>query len=86
MASYRVDLSRSARKELRALDRQWVPRVFAAVESLGINPRPPGYRKMEGYDNSYRIRIGIYRVIYEIQDDVLVVLVVKIGPRGNVYR
>ncbi|MES2705479.1 MAG: type II toxin-antitoxin system RelE/ParE family toxin [Verrucomicrobiota bacterium] len=86
MASYQVELSRSASRDLRAIDRKWIPRILLAVEALARDPRPDGCRKLVGSAHTYRIRIGDYRVIYDIQDNVLAVLVVKIRPRGDAYR
>ena len=86
MASYRVDFSRSAAKELRKIDKQWIPRIVEAAEALGADPRPNGCRKLVGADHTYRIRVGDYRIIYDIQDNVLVVLVVRVRHRGDAYR
>lgn len=59
---------------------------MAAIESLESDPRPVGCKKLVGSDHTYRLRIGDYRVVYEIQDDILVILVVRIRHRGDVYR
>ena len=56
------------------------------MRGLAANPRPPGVEKLAGPDDFYRIRVGDYRIIYQIQDDVLMILVVKIGHRREVYR
>jgi mRNA interferase RelE/StbE len=60
-------------------------RVLRAAYALADDPRPPGVRKMRGADRQYRIRVGDYRVIYEIHDDVLLVLVIEVGNRREVY-
>jgi mRNA interferase RelE/StbE len=86
MDSYKVELTRSAEKDLRRIDKRYISRVFAAVESLEEEPRPVGCTKLSGSDHTYRIRVGSYRVIYEIEDDRLVVLVIKIGHRKDVYQ
>ncbi|MGA2053356.1 MAG: type II toxin-antitoxin system RelE/ParE family toxin [Opitutales bacterium] len=57
-----------------------------AIDALLENPRPPGGKAMTGLDKTWRIRVGEYRVIYEVQDDRLVVLVIRVGHRGDVYR
>ena len=57
-----------------------------AIDALEANPRPFGYDKLAGRENEYRIRVGDYRIIYAIHDDVLVVLVIEVGPRDQVYR
>lgn len=86
MEKYRVLIKPSAKKELLALsnkkDRQ---RIVRRIEALTENPRPPGCEKLSGYDR-YRLRQGRHRVIYEIHDTDVVVVVVKIGHRRNIYR
>lgn len=86
MASYRVEFAKPAAKDLRAIDRKWIPKILAAVDGLQLDPRPSGCKKLIGSDFTYRIRIGDYRVVYEIEDDVLVVLVVRVRHRRDVYR
>ncbi|MBX3739382.1 MAG: type II toxin-antitoxin system RelE/ParE family toxin [Akkermansiaceae bacterium] len=61
-------------------------RVDAAILKLADDPHPPGSLKLAGDENAYRIRVGDYRIIYEIRNEVLVVLVVKIGHRKDIYR
>jgi len=86
MASCRVELARSAAKDLRGIDRKWIPRIVAAIETLESDPRPPGCKKLVGSDHTYRVRIGDYRVIYDIHDATLIILVVRIRHRRDVYR
>jgi mRNA interferase RelE/StbE len=57
-----------------------------AIRSLADDPRPPGCKRLSGHDALYRIRVGDWRIIYAIEDDKLIVLIVEIGPRGRVYR
>lgn len=83
--SYAIDVRRSAQKSLSKINRQDQDRIIASIESLSDNPRPDGCKKLSGRP-AWRIRIGSYRVIYEIEDDKLVVMVVNIGHRKNVYR
>jgi len=61
-------------------------RIRDAVRSLAEDPRPIGYKKMSGYDNLYRIRVGDWRIIYAIEDDRLIVLVLEVAPRSGIYR
>jgi mRNA interferase RelE/StbE len=86
VGKYRVLIKPSARKELLAIptkkDRQ---RLVRRIEILAEDPRPAGCQKLTGGDR-YRIRQGPYRIVYELQDEELVVLVVKIGHRRDVYR
>jgi len=73
MASYQVELTRSAEKDLRRIDRSRVVLLYEAIERLGDDPRPYGSKKLVGADRTYRIRVGDYRIVYEIEDEVLVV-------------
>ncbi len=66
MASYQIKWKTSAAKELNNLPRQVIPRILAAVDDLAINPMPDGMRKMVDSENSYRIRVGDFRIIYDI--------------------
>jgi mRNA interferase RelE/StbE len=86
MASYRVEIARSASKDLRGIDRKWIPRIVDVIEALESDPRPPGCKKLVGSDHTYRLRVGDYRVVYDIQDDTLVILVVRVRHRRDVYR
>lgn len=86
MTSYRVELSPVAGRELRKLDRVAQRRIQAAIELLADNPRPPGARKLVGSDGEWRVRTGDYRIVYEIRDDVLVVLVLTVGHRREIHR
>ena len=81
----KIKIEKSARKELRALERGVQIRIAKAIRPLRSNPRPPGCKKLKGRD-AYRIRVGSYRVLYEIHDDVLVVLVIKVAHRSKVYQ
>jgi mRNA interferase RelE/StbE len=83
--SHRVDLSR-VRKDLDRLDATTRNRVLVALQDLEDNPRPPSAQRLHGIRDYWRIRVGNWRVIYTIEDQQLVVLVVKIGHRGDVYR
>ena len=83
--SYRIEFTPSARRDMRKLPRHIVPRVDERILSLAENPRPHNVEKLTG-QNRYRVRVGNYRVVYHIHDDVLVVLVVAIGDRKEVYR
>lgn len=83
---YQVKLKSSAEKSLESLPAVVQHRIVLALRSLETNPRPHGSIKMAGSDNLWRIRVGDYRVVYEIQDDVLIVLVIRIGHRRDIYR
>jgi mRNA interferase RelE/StbE len=83
---YRVLLEHGAEKELARLSFEVHERVIAAICALAANPRPPGSRKLVGSKNDWRIRVGDYRVIYEIADDIRVVRVNRVRHRREVYR
>ncbi|MBA3315984.1 MAG: type II toxin-antitoxin system RelE/ParE family toxin [Planctomycetota bacterium] len=85
MANYSVRIKRSAAKELEAVPRDDRRRIAARIERLANDPRPDGCEKLSG-EEKYRIRQGDYRILYEIVDRELIVAVVKIGHRRNVYR
>ena len=85
MASYELVFKRSVAKDLRDLPKKDVARVLQRIRALAEDPRPPGCEKLSGLER-YRIRQGDYRIVYEIQDSRLVVLVVKVGHRKDVYR
>jgi mRNA interferase RelE/StbE len=87
VASYSVLLKASAAKEIEAIgqkrDRE---RIVKRIRTLADDPRPPGCEKLTGGENRYRVREGRYRIVYAIEDDRLVVYVVKVGHRKDVYR
>ena len=85
MARYGVRFRKSVGKDLDPIPKKDVQRIMAAIDALADDPRPPQSRKISGSEK-YRLRCGVYRVLYEIQDDVLVVCVVKVGHRKDVYR
>jgi mRNA interferase RelE/StbE len=86
MDSYRIEFTRSAEKDLRRLERSRIASILQEISCLSIDPRPHGVKKLAGAERSYRIRLGDYRVVYEIEDDVLLVLVVRVAHRKDVYR
>ena len=86
VASYRIFIKPSAAKELEAVGtRRDRTRLVAKINSLAIDPRPPGCQKLTGSEK-YRVRQGAYRVVYSIEDDRLVVTVVRVAHRRDVYR
>jgi mRNA interferase RelE/StbE len=84
--AYSILLAPPAERQLKALAPPVQKRIVKRLKSLQNNPRPQGVKKLAGEDDLYRIREGDYRIIYTIQDKDLVVLVVKIGDRKEVYR
>jgi mRNA interferase RelE/StbE len=83
---YRVLLERAAEKDLSRLSSEMHDRVIAAIQALANNPRPPGCRKLAGSKHDWRIRVGDYRVVYEIADAIRVVRVNRVRHRREVYR
>ena len=86
MASYKIEISATAEKQLGKLSRADQIRVLRSILTLGLNPRPRGCRKLKGYDDIYRIRVGIFRVIYSIEEKKVLVIILKIGQRKDIYR
>lgn len=82
---YRIEWSEKAIKQLGKLPRLIVKQIYRRVDSLGEDPRPAGIKKLVGFPY-YRIRVGDYRVIFDIHDDKLVILVLEVGHRKNIYR
>jgi len=86
MDYYKIEFSRSAEKELRRINKSDIPKILEAIENLSEEPRPHGTVKLSGTDFSYRIRIGVYRVIYSIYDEVYLIGIEHIGHRKDVYK
>ncbi len=86
MSRYAVEVARRAVKSIAQLPRSDQQRVRAAIDLLAEEPRPPGCTKLAGEDSVYRVRIGDYRILYEVIDARLIVQVVRVGHRRDVYR
>jgi mRNA interferase RelE/StbE len=82
---YIVLIERYAQKQIMKLDKKIIPVIKASIVDLADNPRPYGYKKLKGED-AYRIRVGDYRVIYEIDDGKIIVTVVLVGHRKDIYK
>lgn len=85
MASYRLEIKRSAAKELTLLPPKDRGRIITRIQALADEPRPVGAEKLSGQER-YRVRQGDYRILYEIEDEILRIMVVRIGHRRDVYR
>ena len=83
---YDVRIARRASKALAGLERRDQQRIRAAIELLADDPRPPACIALTGEEGVYRVRVGQYRIVYEVMDSVLIVQVVRIGHRREVYR
>ncbi len=83
---WRLVIQHEPAKVLRRVPRDVLRRLDRAILSLADDPRPRGYKKLAGFENVYRIRVGDWRITYAIEEDVLVVMVIEIAPRGGAYR
>ncbi len=86
MSDYRVELSASAEKQFRKLQKSVQLRIVRVIRNLASDPRPRGTRRLQGYDDVYRVRTGVHRIIYSIEDRRLLIIILKIGHRKDVYR
>lgn len=86
MGKYKVLISKSAEKEIYKLPVKEILKIKDAIFDLADNPRPFGVKKLEGFNDLYRIRKGNYRIMYEIEDNILTVEVLKVGNRKEVYK
>ncbi len=85
MGRYRVVFRKSITRDMRRIPNRDLRRILDAIDALSEDPRPPGVEKLSGQER-YRVRKGDYRIIYEVKDDQVIVVVVKIGHRKDVYR
>jgi mRNA interferase RelE/StbE len=84
--TYRIEVAPAALRQLRKLDRAAQRRVQAAIELLATEPRPSGAKKLVDGNGEWRVRTGDYRIVYEIQDNVLLILVAAVGHRRDIYE
>jgi mRNA interferase RelE/StbE len=85
MAKYKITFKKSVAKDLRVIPNQEIKRILACIDALADDPRGEGCIKLSGKEQ-YRVRQGLYRIVYEIEDDRLVVLVIKVGHRSGIYK
>lgn len=86
MASYKIEISRTAEKRLKKLPKADRRRVVGAILELAGDPNPRGARKLYGYEDVFRIRVGHYRILYSVSELEIVIIILKIGHRKDVYR
>ena len=86
MACYEIEISRTAERQLRRLPREDQVRVARTMPALADSPFPRGARKLSGHDDVFRVRTGRYRILYSVSERALVIAVLKIGHRRDVYR
>ncbi len=85
MDIYRIEWKASVLKELKRIDKTIVPRIVDTVQSLASNPRPSGVRKIKGSSRLFRVRVANYRVVYEVIDEKLLIHIVRVRHRKDVY-
>jgi len=86
MASFRIEVSATAEKQIRKLRREDQIRVLRAIQALSAEPTPPGSRKVRGYEDVLRIRVGTYRILYRVVGRRLLIIILKVGHRREIYR
>lgn len=86
MANYRIEISSTAEKSLKKIPKKDIVKIVESIQILSINPFPEGCRKLAGEEGTYRIRQGDYRIIYEVEGKKLLILVLKIGHRRDIYK
>ena len=86
MASYNLIWKRSAEKELRKLHRDVIIQMLELAESLKDNPFPAGHKKLVGTEDTYQVRSGDYRLIYQVRNKQLIIEIIRVGHRSDVYR
>lgn len=84
--AHRIEVSPAAARQLKKLDRRVLPQIAAKIDSLAIEPRPRGCEKLSGYRDLYRVRVGDYRIVYAVEDRLVLVVVLKVGDRAEVYQ
>jgi len=85
MAKYRIEFKKSASEELNSLPNKEIKKILSSIDQLIENPRPINSKKLSASER-YRIRVGDYRILYEIKDQILIVCIIKIAHRKDVYR
>ncbi len=86
MVNYNIVISSTAEKSLKKIPKKDIQKIVEAIQILSINPFPNGCRKLSGEENSYRIRQGNYRIIYAVDANKLLILILKIGHRKEIYK
>jgi mRNA interferase RelE/StbE len=86
MAEYRIAVSATAERQIRKLNDSDRQRVVHVIKKLKGEPRPRGCRKLQAYDDIYRIRVGVFRILYSVEDNRLLILILKFGHRKSIYQ
>lgn len=83
---YTLEIEPRARRQLRVLPQDMQRRITGALAQLAQQPRPPDAKRLTGHDRIYRLRVGAYRILYEIEDHIRVILIIEVGHRREVYE
>jgi len=86
MANFRIEVSATAERQIRKLRREDQLRVLRAIQPLATEPNPPGARKVRGYPDVFRIRVGTFRILYRVEGRRLLIIILKLGHRREIYR
>ena len=86
MARYDIQVSATAEKQLCAFQRSDQVRIAHAIQSPAFQPFPRGTRKLRGYEDVFRVRVGVYRILYSVESDRLLIIILKVGQRKDIYR
>lgn len=86
MPIYRIEVSATAEKQIRRLGRDDQLRVLRTIRDLGVEPQPRGCRKLRGYEDVFRVRVGTFRVLYSVEPERILVIILKVGHRKDIYR
>jgi len=84
--TYRIELTKAAVRDLKSVPKPMLMRLDSCILGLADDPLPPGVKKLRNENALYRVRVGDYRIIYSIEQDILTILVIRIGHRREVYR
>lgn len=83
---YKIEFKASVLKDIRRIPQVFLEKIELAINGLSKNPLPKGVKKVQGYDKFYRLRVGMYRVVYSLGDKVKIITIIKIGHQKEVYR
>jgi mRNA interferase RelE/StbE len=86
MDSYKIEWKRSAAKELKLLPKETITKILKKIEELSSNPFSPGTKKLIGSEHTFRIRVGDYRIIYDIYSNLLIIEIIRVGHRRDIYE
>ena len=86
MATYKIHWKKSAVKELKKLERAFIPKILEVIENLAENPYPAGTKKLQSSEHTYRLRVGDYRVVYSVKETQVIIEIIRIGHRKDIYK